>query len=143
MKKQSNAGQVKASLILLGFKPKDSVPLHYNVEQAFYLYPNEDKVKGSTAAFANLRASMMRRKGVVAIGELLTQVTATSRLVAIFPQDEKCLPEEAGGDLEVPQCMVAYSLSFEGDVRELDADSGTTTENTVQAAANLGHEVRG
>jgi len=136
IKKMSNANHEKASLILLGFKPKESLPMHYTVEQSFYLYPNEEKIKGSTAAFASLHAAMLR-KGLLAIGELLTRVSATSRLVAIFPQEEKYLPEDEGGDLETPQCMVACVLPFEDDVRALDPDSGTTTEDTVQAAMKL------
>lgn len=133
IKRQSNANSDKANLILLGFKPKDSLPLHYTVEQSFYLYPNDDKVKGSTAAFANLHAAM-KRKGVYAIAELLTRTTATSRLLAIFPQDEMLHPE---GELEVPQCMAAYSLPFEDDVRAAYPDSGTATEESVQAVIDL------
>ena len=136
IKKMSNADHEKASLILLGFKPKDSLPMHYTVEKSFYLYPNEQKVKGSTAAFANLHASMLR-KGVLAIGELLTRVTATSRLVAIFPQEGEYLPLEDGGEQVTPPGMVAVALPFEDDVRALEPDTGTATEASVQAAIDL------
>lgn len=136
LKQLSNANQEQASLILLGFKPKDTLPLHVTLAQSYYLYPNEEEVKGSTAAFANLHAAMIR-KGVVAIGELLTRVTAMSKLVAIYPQEEKFLPEDEGGDLELPQCMVACILPFEDDVRKLEEDSGTATEESVQAATRL------
>lgn len=132
MKKMANANQEKACLILCGFKPQDSLPLHYKVdEMPYYLYPNDDRVKGSTAAFANLHAAMVR-KGVYAIGELLTKVSATSRLVAIFPQKETY-----DGDLEMPYCMVAYVLPFEDDMRELGPDSGEATDATVQAAMEM------
>lgn len=138
MKKLSNADQERASIILLGFKPKDSLPMHYTVENSFYLYPNDEKVKGSTAAFANLHAAMIR-KGVLAIGELMTRVTATSRLVAIFPQKEEYLREEDGGGLETPPGMVAYVLPFEDDVRALEPDAGAVDadKTPVQAATDL------
>lgn len=135
MKTQANANQDRASLVLLGFKPKDALPLHHtSLEQVFYLYPNDEKVKGSSAAFANLHASMIR-KGVCAIGELLTRVTATVRLVAIYPQEARY--DEEDGNLEVPQCMVACPLPFEDDVRALDADAATASEDSVQAATKL------
>lgn len=133
IKQQSNATK-EASLVLLGFKPKDAIPLHYTVENSYFLYPNDEKAKGSKAAFANLHASMIR-KGVVAIGELLTRKTATSSLVAIFAQEEESTDE---GLQVTPPGLVVVLLPFEDDVRALDqSDAGTATEESVQAAVKM------
>jgi ATP-dependent DNA helicase 2 subunit 1 len=132
IKKQSNISR-EASLVLLGFKEKNAVPLHYTVDKSYFLYPNDEKVTGSTVAFANLHASMIR-KGVVAIGELLTKVTATSRLVAIYPQVEET---DEGGLQVKPPGMVAVVLPFEDDVRALDEDTGEATKESVNAGVNM------
>ena len=136
IKNQSNANRTDASLILLGFKHQDAVPRHYAVEKSYYLYPNEQRISGSTVAFANLHAAMVR-KGVAAIGELLTKATATSRLVAIYPQLEEVLSEEDGGIQVTPPGLVAVVLPFEDDVRALDEDSGAASEDSIQAATDL------
>lgn len=132
LKRQSNICQ-EASLVLLGFKEKDAVPLHFTVDQSYFLYPNDEKVMGSTVAFANLHASMIR-KGVVAIGELLTKVTATSRLIAMFPQVE--VSDEGGLQVQPPG-MVTVLLPFDDDVRGLDEDTGEATKESVNAGVNL------
>lgn len=136
MKKLSHGNQERASLILRGFKAKDSLPSHFSIDIPYYLYPNDSKVKGSATAFANLHASMIR-KGVYAVGELLTKVSATSRLVAIFPQEEKYQFDDADADLETPYCMVAHVLPFEDEMRTLEPDSGEATDTSVQAAMEL------
>ena len=84
LKKSANANSDFASLILLGFKEKHSVPISHRLEQTYYAYPSEERTEGSVPAFAHLHASMLR-KGVLAIGELLSRVSATSRLVAMWP----------------------------------------------------------
>ena len=132
IKKQSNIIQ-EASLVLLGFKEKNAVPLHYTVENPYFLYPNDEEVKDSTVAFANLHAAMIR-KGVLAVGELLTKVTATSRLVAIYPQVEET--DERGFQVKPPG-MVAVVLPFEDDVRALQEDTGKATNESVNAGVNL------
>jgi ATP-dependent DNA helicase 2 subunit 1 len=132
IKKQSNISQ-EASLVLLGFKEMNAIPLHYTVDKSYFLYPQDEKVTGSTMAFANLHASMIR-KGVMAIGELLTKVTATSRLIAMYPQVEET--DESGLQVQPPG-MVAVVLPFDDDVRALDEYTGEATKESVNAGMNL------
>mmetsp|Transcript_17935 Transcript_17935/g.26313 ORF Transcript_17935/g.26313 Transcript_17935/m.26313 type:complete len:358 (+) Transcript_17935:206-1279(+) len=87
MKQQSHSCQTP-NLTLLGFKPIHSIPLHYNIELPYFVYPNDEMVGGSREAFVALYIAM-REKGVVGIGELVTRVTSVARLVAIFPQSEE------------------------------------------------------
>ena len=41
-------------LFLLGFKPLDALRPHHNIHSPYFIYPDEDLVEGSTAAFAAL-----------------------------------------------------------------------------------------
>ena len=82
-----NANNAK-SLILLGFKDRNSVPFTHTLEATYFVYPNDKGVEGSSSAFAHLHAAMLR-KHVVAIGELLTRKTSAARLVAMSPLEEE------------------------------------------------------
>jgi Ku70/Ku80 beta-barrel domain len=101
VRKAANANTEFASLILLGFKPISSIPFYHTLEQTYFVYPTADEVDdgndskkkdedkaaittGGCEAFVHLRSSMIR-KGVIAVGELLTRVTASSRLVVLWP----------------------------------------------------------
>ena len=93
IRKVSNANNF-ASLLLLGFHPIDSVPFYHTLEHTYFVYPTSDSddrtdekipaSTGGTEAFQYLRSSMIR-KNVLAVGELLTRATATSRLVILWP----------------------------------------------------------
>jgi len=137
IKKHSNSNPENASLILLGFKPLPTaiepitqIPM---VDKSIFAYPNDDTIKGSRTAFATLHASMVR-KSVMGVGELLLRVTATSRLVAIVPQEEKTENFEqitAPGFLLIP-------LAFEDDVRTLPSGNCyETDQGMVNAAMDL------
>lgn len=142
IKKAANANSEFASLILLGFKNKDAIPFFHSLELAYFIYPNDDVIQGSCAAFAHLHASMLR-KGVLAIGEMLTRTTATSRLVAIFPLEEEV--EEVEGDDEAvalvrPPGMAVVSLPFEDEIRALEPDAAMRALETENGEKNLSPE---
>jgi len=132
-----------ASLILLGFKSATAIPFAHMLGNAYFVYPNDEAVQGSVMAFGHLHASMLR-KGVVAIGELLTRSTSTSRLVALSPiRQRRSIDED--GDVVLkgpPDGMVVVSLPFEDDVKALNYGTGPNdkpvmTEDLVGAAAAL------
>jgi hypothetical protein len=128
IKKAANANSEFASLILLGFKEKMAVPPTHIVEGASYFaYPSE-RTEGSSTAFAHLHASMLR-KGVLAIGELLSRTSATSRLVAMLPLqgDEECQEKDraASGIIAPPPGMLIIPLPFEDEVRDVGPDAAT------------------
>jgi ATP-dependent DNA helicase 2 subunit 1 len=135
IKKASNAGTDTNSLILLGFKPQNAIPITHTVDKTYFIYPNDEGAEGSTDAFANLHAAMLRKK-VVAIGELLTRVTTSSRMVAIFPQAER-LDDE--GDQVTPPGMIVVSLPYEDDVRKMQQENeeDAATEDLIQEAIDL------
>lgn len=137
IKASSHAGTNKASLIVLGFKPEAALPITNILDASSYLiYPNDTVAPGSTGAFANLHASMLR-KNVVAIGELLTRVTACSRLVVLYPQAER--RDIEFNDQLIPPGMIVANLPFEDDVRKMNSDcvESIANEESVQKAMDL------
>jgi hypothetical protein len=127
IRRSCNANPDFASLILLGFHDDQSIPLAHTMERSYFCVPDEESVEGSTAAFAHLHASMLRKK-VVAVGELLTKVTAAARLVALVPLPEERVDSHFDDELpEIlrPAGMLVVSLPFEDEVRELDDDEAT------------------
>jgi ATP-dependent DNA helicase 2 subunit 1 len=133
IKAGSNAHK-EASLALVGFKPLSDIPITFILEKSYFCYPNDDAVKGSTDAFANLHASM-RRKNVVLIGELLSRATTNSRLVALIPQAER---KDSEGDTVLAPGMIVVTLPFEDDVRAMEMDAGdTSTPALVEQAKGL------
>ena len=67
-------------------------------------------------AFATLYAAMLR-KNVLGIGELLQRINATSRMVAIVPQEEEL--SEDGMIQEVPPGFLLIPLAYEDDIRAI------------------------
>jgi ATP-dependent DNA helicase 2 subunit 1 len=150
IKKAGNANIEFASLILLGFKDKSAVPFMHTQEATYFAYPNDETVEGSCSAFAHLHASMLR-KGVVAIGELLTRSNASSRLVVVTAVAEELVEEQVNGEIVVqlskPPGMMVVGLPFEDEVRAMGPDeavrslesggTGVATESIVDAACAL------
>jgi hypothetical protein len=116
-----------ASLVLIGFKPKDSVSFFHIVDEkaSYFVYPNEEDCKGSTDAFAHLHECMLR-KGVVGIGELLTRSeNASSRLVLMRPIQEEVIKkrDDEKGIVLVrqlfPPGMLVTFMPYEDEIRTM------------------------
>ena len=149
LKRNANACSDEPCLILLGFKTLNAIdktrmhqfPL---IDRSLFAYPNDDSIQGSRVAFATLHSSMLR-KNVIGIGEILQRVTATSRLVAIVPQEEKLAndndcsnddgDEESEGMVqERPPGFLLIPLSYEDDVRAIpEAGHYEADEDMVSA----------
>ena len=112
MKKACNANPDFASLILIGFKPRDRVRFSDSTDVAYFMFPQESKVEGSGRAFASLLEGM-KRKNVLAMGEILTRVSATSRLVAFWPI------VDGAPELAPQEGMVMVYLPFQDEIRSL------------------------
>ena len=67
-------GAYDPGLTILGFKSRSSVPFYHSITSTYLILPSDSDVLGSANAFAQLRASMLR-KNVVAIGEVLHRET--------------------------------------------------------------------
>ena len=143
--KSGNVHPEKASLALFGFKPKPPQNdfLSYKIiDRPILAYPNESVVKGSTCAFATLHKAMIR-KNVIGIGELLTRVTSSSRIVAIIAQDEKRIVDDEINDAFtqiVSPGFLIIPLAYEDDIRPIPAfepSEHIANEALVKAAENL------
>lgn len=130
LKRAANANSDFASLILLGFKDATSISPTDIMGQAYFAYPNENHTAGSREAFAYLHSSM-KRKGVLAIGEMLSRKTSTSRQVAFWPlaEIEKEDGESAGATR--PPGMMIVELPFEEEVREKGTDAAIQEKVTT------------
>ena len=141
IKKRSNGNPDLASLLLLGFKSLPTISDLTFIDKSMFAYPNNHFVKGSKTAFATLHASMVK-KNVMGVGELLLRVTATSRLVAIIPQEEGHVEYHNEGDQAFhqisPPGFILIPLAFEEDVRSLPREHDFVPDkNMVDAAKEL------
>lgn len=121
---QANGRRDKTGLILLGFKPKGTIPSYHTMAPAYFIYPNDEVVKGSREAFVELHSAMLR-KNVVAIGEVIFRLNWEAKLVLIYPVEE--VFEELTDDPENlrqkrPPGMAVVELPFEDDMRALEID---------------------
>ena len=134
IKRNSNGNPDTACLILLGFKPRSAMSRVHQfplIDRTLFAYPNDDLVKGSRAAFATLHASMSR-KNVLGIGELLQRVTATSRLVAIIPQEEVLFED---GEQEKPPGFLLIPMAYEDDIRAIPENGDHDADPDLVSAA--------
>lgn len=138
IKHVANPGTDTSSLIILGFKSQDAIQINLTVDKAYFIYPTDEGADGSIRAFANLHAAMIR-KDVVAIGELLTRTSASSHLVAIFPQaEQKEMYEDGYEEQTTPPGMIVVNLPFEDDVRILEHNiTNAATDALVEEALDL------
>lgn len=178
IRQSSNSNKEFASLIIIGFQPKGSIPFFHKLDHSYFVYPTIDiekddqtKKKSNASnnkksndmtsntivgceAFAHLHASMIR-KNVVAIGELLTRVTATSRLVVLWPVGEatSSIQHNISGnstnankdndnndddEKRLPPGLGMSSIPFEDEVRTHEDDIAIETyvENGHDIASN-------
>lgn len=71
-------------LVLLGFKPSETLKYQMNVKHASFIYPNETEVAGSSAVFANLLEAMISLEKI-AICQLIARENSSCSLVALIP----------------------------------------------------------
>jgi Ku70/Ku80 beta-barrel domain len=141
VKKQCNIHPEAASLTLMGFKPTLAVPFYHCIDHSYFASPSatmDEKQHGGNA-LAHLHAAMLRHD-VVAVGELLTRVTATSRLVALRPVPEELRPaadEETWILIQAPGFLLT-TLPFEEELRMADlVDAPPPEEALVEATMAL------
>lgn len=111
------------NLVLLGFRPTNSIPFYHIMDSAYLIYPqvdgnNKEAQQDNRNAFINLRAAMLRRN-VIAIGEVLFRVGWTSKLVVVYPLEEVL---DDDGDQRLPAGFMVVPLPFEDDIRMPELD---------------------
>jgi Ku70/Ku80 beta-barrel domain len=103
-------------LIIMGFKPIESIPSYHRVKHSFLIYPTDDDVEGSTTAFARLHSAMIR-KNVLAVGQYWLRQSWEWRYCAIRP-----LPSSSEGRLNG---IVVVPLPFRDDLRSVEPDAAS------------------
>lgn len=119
IKRQSNLCGDFASLVLMGFKPREEFPAHYNLK-SYFAYPDDKVVEGSVEAFAHLHQSMIK-KNVVGVGELLSRRSGTSKLVSITAFRAE-FDDEDELEQKCPPGWLVSQLPFENEVDECVVD---------------------
>ncbi|KRZ79086.1 CLIP-associating protein 1-A [Trichinella papuae] len=103
-------------LVLLGFQPLNRLKVYHHLRPAFFIYPNENIIKGSTV----LLNALMRKcseKEMTMICRLTARKNTSPRLVALVAQIES---EEAAQSAKCRRFHGIY-LPYEDDLRDLQA----------------------
>eukprot|EP00249_Psilotum_nudum_P013508 c24370_g1_i1 orf=258-2180(-) len=102
-----------AQLQLLGFKPLDCLKDYYNLRPATFLYPDEERIKGSNCAFVALYRAMLRlqKYAIAFLGGALSP-----QLVALVAQVEV---KNEIGQIEPPGMYMIY-LPYTDDIRNVE-----------------------
>ena len=69
----------------MGFKPRSALKDHHNVRHAYFIYPDEYSIKGSTVAFTALLDRMLALDKI-AICRWTPRANAPPKFVALLPQ---------------------------------------------------------
>ncbi|KAI5081910.1 hypothetical protein GOP47_0001653 [Adiantum capillus-veneris] len=116
----------ETQLQLLGFKPLECLQEYHNLRPSTFLYPDEERITGSTSAFVALYRAMLcyKKYGVAFLG-------SNCRMVALVAQAE--VSNEIG-QVEPPGIHMIY-LPYSDDIRHIEKMHGSV-ENTMPQASN-------
>lgn len=113
-------------LQLLGFKPLECLQEYHNLRPSTFLYPDEERISGSTSVFVALYRAMLRfKKYAVAF------LGSNNRMVALVAQAE--ITNEIG-QVEPAGIHMIY-LPYSDDIRHIEKMHGSV-ENTMPTVSN-------
>ncbi|XP_060950881.1 X-ray repair cross-complementing protein 6 [Limanda limanda] len=113
-------------LILIGFKPMESLKLHHRVRPSLFLYPEEDQVKGSACLFSALLTKCSERD-VFALCRCISRRNLPPRFVALVPQEEEV---DEGKVQTIPPGFNVIFLPYADDIRTLDTPQFPSASQT-------------
>lgn len=102
-------------LTLMGFKPMKTLKVFHNIKPAYFIYPSEERIRGSSVAFNALLHEMVAANKY-AVARLIYRRTGAPRFVAVVPQKEEV---DKDGVQEKPPGMHMIFLPYADDVRSL------------------------
>lgn len=123
-------------LRILGFKALSTLKPHYNLRPCNFLYPAEDVVKGSNAAFVALYRKCVE-KGVYALARVSPRMNAVPRLAALIAQEEDA-------EAMTPPGFNVVWLPWADDIRHLELPAIPEDEiprAAVEAAKTLAQRI--
>lgn len=109
------SGGVSGSLVLLGFKPLSFLKPQYCVGHSCFLFPQEDRITGSSLVISALINRLYERESI-AIARAVTKANSSIQFVALVPQIE--VIEESGRQEKSPGLFLVR-LPFADDLRDL------------------------
>lgn len=102
-------------LVLMGFKPISCLKVWHNTKNSYFLYPNEQAMKGSSVAMHALLLEMLKLKKM-AVARLIYRKATMPRFVALLPQAEKF---DEDGCQSLPPGLNLIFLPYADDIRQL------------------------
>ncbi|ETW05709.1 hypothetical protein, variant 3 [Aphanomyces invadans] len=121
-----------AGVQLLGFEPTSVLRLHENVRPPYFLFPTDEDIAGSSAAFVALHRSMTT-KDKVAVCRFSMRDNSPPRVAALLAQDEV---NDDQGQVQ-PMGFQVIFLPFLDDIRPLRAPQQQATSTQVDAACQV------
>ncbi|RUS91305.1 hypothetical protein EGW08_000919 [Elysia chlorotica] len=115
------------SLYLMGFKPRSSLKKYHHVKPAQFLYPDENKISGSTTLFTALLKKCLERD-VTPICKYIPGRNFPPRFVTLLPQAEEV--DEHKVQVTPPGFHVIF-LPFADDFRKVNYDEECPRGETI------------
>lgn len=122
-------------LAVLGFLPRAWLRPWFAVRAPYFIYPDEEGLRGSTAAFVAVHRAMIDRNQI-GLARLVRNASAQPKIVALLAQEEEV--DEDGTQLEPPGIHVLV-LPFADDIRELPLQPPPPppSDEAVEAAVDV------
>lgn len=72
-------------MTLVGFKPRKKLKVYYNYRTSYFIYPDEERVVGSSAMFDALIKTMIEQE-IMGIVKFIPKKGSQLRICALLPQ---------------------------------------------------------
>ncbi|KAL1932484.1 hypothetical protein VTP01DRAFT_8162 [Rhizomucor pusillus] len=113
IKKLQTVGE--PGLTLLGVRDRSSLKPYYNLDHAYFIYPDESNFEGSTRTFSALLTAMLQ-KDRIGYGAFIRRTNALPQIVAIYPQPEVV---DHNGAQERPPGFHLIPIPYADDYRKI------------------------
>ena len=112
---------------VMGFKPRSRMKWHHQVRPAFFIYPAEDIISGSTVAFQALVTKMIELDQV-GIGRAVPRRNAAPIFVYLVPQAHVV---DDQGALVHPSGIHCIQMPYADDIRKLQLDPTPVADSAL------------
>jgi len=117
----------ESGLQLVGFKPLAALKAYENMRPSYYLYPDEDVIKGSVTAYTALLSQMLA-KGRMALCRFKGRAASPLKMVALIPHAEEL---DAEGFQVTPPGFSVILLPYADDIRNVPRTPVPAEGNTA------------
>eukprot|EP00494_Astrolonche_serrata_P028736 UN29003 len=118
----------------MGFKPFERLKPYHNLKPAYFMYPDEPQVEGSTVCFSALLEEMIKL-GKIAICRFIYRKSSVPRFAALLPQKETFNEHD---EQEKPPGFHVIFLPYADDIRKIPlAPKKVADENLILQAKKV------